>query len=91
MKNLPLYKQYETTSAIAGLCLCNWGGIEILDVLYGIEDYVVACFNFGTGRQQVRRHKICTTSAGRLYFWKGHTRYYIDQFMRNSCRQKDLV
>lgn len=78
----PLYKKYADTKAVGTLCLCNFGGIEILDIEDGWETYVVACFNFGTGRQKIQRHKVCYTPGGREYFWKQRTRYYLDQFMR---------
>ena len=81
MRKMPLYKQYETKRAFASLCLSNWGGLEILDIIYGVNDYVVACFNWGTGRQQIRHHKVCQTPSGRPYIWKNHTRYYLDQFL----------
>jgi hypothetical protein len=79
---MPLYKKYESSESIGTFALSNFGGVEILDTIYGIEDYVIACFNFGTGRQQIRRYKICETPTGRLYFWKQHVRYYLDNFMR---------
>ena len=82
MKNLPLYKQYENTQPVGVLTLCNWGGVEVLDIIEGCDIYIVACFNFGTGRQKIRRHKVCYTPAGREYFWKGRTRYYLDDIMR---------
>ena len=40
-------KAYEEKQPVAVYPMCNWGGIEILDILYGIEDYVVYRFNFG--------------------------------------------
>lgn len=78
----PLYKKYANAKAIGVLPLCNFGGLEILDIEYGIEDYVIACFNFGNGRYDFRRHKICTTPSGRQYFRKQGTRYYFDEVMR---------
>ena len=80
--NTPLYKKYAETKPIATICLSNWGGIEILAIEYGIADYIIACFNFGTGRQQIRRHKVCTAPSGRLYIRKQGTRYYLDEMMR---------
>lgn len=78
----PLYKQYADTKAVGVYPLCNWGGLEILAVEYGIDDYVVACFNFGTGRQKIRRHKICYSTSGRDYIRKEGVRYYLDNIMR---------
>lgn len=76
---MPLYKQYENTKPIGVFTLCNFGGIEILNI---IDDYVIACFNFGTGRQQIRTHKIYYTTSGRAYIRKQGNRYYFDEFMR---------
>lgn len=79
---MTLYRTYENTKAIGTYALSNFGGIEILDILYGIDDYAVACFNFGTGRQQIRKHKIQYTPAGRAYIRKQGIRYYFDEIMR---------
>ena len=35
-------EKYKDAKPIATYCLSNWGGIEILDILYGIDDYVVS-------------------------------------------------
>ena len=79
---MTLHKTYENAKAVGTLPLSNWGGLEILDILYGIDDYAVACFNFGTGRQQIRKHKIQYTQAGRSYIRKQGVRYYFDEIMR---------
>ena len=78
--NTPLYKKYAETKPIAVLGLGNWGGLEILDIEYGIEDYVIAAFNFGT-RKKIRRHKVCTAPSGREYIKKEGVRYYFDDMM----------
>ena len=74
-----LYKEYENVEAMGVMPLNNFGGIEILDIEYGIDDYAVACFNFGTGRQQIRRHKINFTAHGRSYIRKQGQRYFLDE------------
>lgn len=50
-------KKYENKRPVAVYPMCNLGGIEILDILYGIEDYVVYRFNFGEP-QKLHRAKI---------------------------------
>lgn len=50
-------KAYESKQPVAVYPMSNWGGIEILDILYGIEDYVVYRFNFGEP-QELHRAKI---------------------------------
>lgn len=84
MKEMPLYKKYENTKPIGVFPLCNFGGVEILDIINGYDTYVVACFNFGTGRQKIRKHKVCYPEyrSCRPYFWKEHKRYYMEDFMR---------
>lgn len=50
-------KKYENEKPVAVYTMNNWGGIEILDILYGIEDYVVYRFNFGEP-QELHKAKI---------------------------------
>lgn len=76
---MALYKDYENTKAVGYLVLSNWGGLEILDLN---DEEAVACFNWGTGRQMIRRHKIIYTANGRAYIRKQGRRYYFDQIMR---------
>ena len=78
---MPLYKKYADTKPIRVMALCNWGGLEILDIEYGIDDYVIACFNYGNGRLEIRRHKVMYTPAGRVYIRKHGVRYYYDQML----------
>ena len=75
---MTLAQEYSNLEALAVFELSNWGGIEILAM--NCED-VVACFNFESGRSEIRRHKIVYTSAGRAYFRKAGHKYYLDQFM----------
>lgn len=75
---MTLAQEYGNLKALAVLGLSNWGGIEILAMNC---DDVVACFNFGSGRSEIRRHKLVYTSTGRAYFRKAGHRYYLDQFM----------
>ena len=38
---------YSNKKAIAVFPMTNWGGVEIMDILHGIDDKVVYRFNFG--------------------------------------------
>ena len=78
---MTLYERYSETPAIGYYCMGNFGGLEILDIEYGINDKLITCFNFGTGRQMIRRNTIYTTSNGRQYIRKARDRYYIDEMM----------
>lgn len=64
-------KEYENKQPIATYCMSNFGGIEIMDILYGIDDYVVYRWNFGTPSElhtaKIRygvNHSSFRTSAG---------------------------
>ena len=81
----PLYKIYEKTKAVGVYPMSNWGGLEVL-AIDGIEkngeDAVIACFNWGTGRQHIARHVIRYTPCGRAYIRKNNWRFYFDEIMR---------
>lgn len=64
-------EHYNERGPIATYCMSNWGGIEIMDILYGIDDYVVYRFNFGEPQElhqaKIRygvNHSSFRTSAG---------------------------
>ena len=64
-------RAYEGKRPIATYLMNNWGGIEIMDILYGIDDYVVYRFNFGEPQElhtaKIRygvNHSSFRTSAG---------------------------
>ena len=84
MKNLPLYKRYAETRACGVYPMCNFGGLEILDVDETRGEYgtVIACFNFGTGRQKIRRYRVQLATSGRAFIRKEGVRYYFDQIMK---------
>lgn len=78
----PMYKRYAETKPLAVFPMNNFGGLEILDVVGATTDYAVACFNWGNGRQKIRKHIISTSPSGRTYIRKYGVRYYLDQMMR---------
>lgn len=79
---MTLTERYAKAATIGYYGMNNFGGLEILEYQYGINDYVIACFNFDGGRQNIARHKLYTTPNGRYYFRKAGTRYYLDEMMR---------
>ena len=79
---MTLHEQYSETPAIGYYGMGNFGGLEILDIEYGIQDKLVTCFNWGTGRQMIRRNTIYTTPSGRQYIRKAGDRYYLDEMMK---------
>lgn len=75
-------EKYMDKPVIGVYCLSNYGGLVILDIEYGIDDYVIAAFDYGRGKQSINRHKIQFTKHGRPYFKKYGSRYYFDDIMR---------
>lgn len=49
--------KYKDKRPVGVYSMSNFGGIEIMDILYGIDDSVVYRFNFGEP-QEVHRAKI---------------------------------
>lgn len=78
---LPLYKQFENAEPIGIYTMSNWGGLVILEIDAAAE-IAIAAFNWGTGHQKIRRHKIQYSALGRPYIRKNGTRFYFDQIMR---------
>ena len=79
---MTLKEQYKNTMAIGYAGLSNWGGLEVLDVIYGIDNYLVTCLNWGEGRTRISRNKIYTNASGREYIRKDGRRFYLDDIMR---------
>ena len=77
---MTLYKEFADTKAIAVIPLSNWGGLEILAIN---DDQLLACFNFGTGRQQIRWHNVHYPESGRAFIRKQGVRYYLDQMIHS--------
>jgi hypothetical protein len=67
---------------IGYLCLNNYGGIVIVDIEYGRNDYVLATYNWNEKKDKITKHKIDYTINGRQYFRKNGARYYIDEFTK---------
>lgn len=79
---MTLKKQYENTKPIGVYAICNWGGLVVLDIEYGIDDKIVTAFDGGETRQHIRRTKIHTTPSGRSCVRRYGVRYYLDDIMR---------
>ena len=80
---MSLAKQYAETKLIGVMGMGNWGGLEVLDIIYDADDYVVTCFNWGNVRKDFSKAKIrYTIRYGRPYFMKYGRRYHFDQIMR---------
>ena len=86
MKTLPLYKKYANKQACGVCYMGQFGGLELLDIdacdgEYGVA---VACFNFGTGRQKIRRYKIQLSESGRPFIRKEGIRFYFSDTGRGN-------
>lgn len=62
--------------------LNNFGGLAIMEIEYGIDDYVCVCENYGDGYKRLTKNKIHYNAKGNPYFVRYGKRYYLDQFMR---------
>jgi hypothetical protein len=69
---------YRDKTPIGVYPLSNWGGFAILDIIYGIDDYVVVQYY----DISIHRVKIMYTASGRSYFRVGRYRIYLDEVMR---------
>ena len=59
-------KEYENREPIAVYPMTNSGGIEIMDIVHDIDDYIIYRWNFGTPTE-VHRAKI--------YYGVNHIRF----------------
>jgi hypothetical protein len=85
-KRVPLYKRYANKQACGVCYMGQFGGLELLDIDACEGDYgvAVACFNWGTGRQKIRRHKIQLSESGRAFIRKEGIRFYFDDNGRSN-------
>ena len=62
--------------------LTNFGGLAIMEIENGIDDYVWVTDNYGDGYKNITRNKIRYNTKGEPYFIRnGHT-WYLNEFMR---------
>ena len=67
---------------VGGLCLSNYGGLEVYSIIYGIEDYIISGFNYGDGPKDLKQTKVYTSNSGRAYIRRYNARYYLDTISR---------
>ena len=72
---------YESKKPCAVYPLGNWGGVEILDIEHGIEDYVICRYNFGEPEKKLHRVKI-RYGVNTTYFRLDGYRIRMDECMR---------
>lgn len=61
-----------------------FSGICIMDIQYGIEDYVVHAEMISGEFKNVRRSKLRTTLKGKSFFIRDGRRYHLDEFLRTN-------
>jgi len=62
--------------------ICNTAALAIYGIEYGINDKVLSGFIGPEKAEKITRNTIYTNAAGRMYFKKYGTRYYLDEFVR---------
>lgn len=75
--------RYATSDPIGVCAICNYGGVELLDIIEEQGELLaVSAFNFSSGRGVITRSRIRTDRDGRQFFMKCYERYYLDEFIR---------
>lgn len=72
----------NTNNVKAVFCMCNYGGIEILEIENGINDSIVYRYNFGTPENKNHKARIYYTVSGNAYFKTKTGRVYLSECMR---------
>ena len=67
---------------IAVYGMCNFGGIEILGIEYGIDDRIVYRYNFGQPENKIHKVRTYDSVNGRSYFNTKFGRIYLDECIR---------
>ena len=75
--NKSLREFYEKKNPIAAMGITNISSIQILDIEYGIDDYVIIKGFVG----DIHKIKIYDSTKG-AYFKYSNSRYYIKDFMK---------
>lgn len=72
-------ERYLKKPSVAGCTMFNYGGIEIKDITFGIEDYVIFVTSNDYGKLHTRK---IYYMGGRSYFRLGDMRIYLDECIR---------
>ena len=65
---------------VGTLPINNFGGIAVMEIENGIEDYVYVTDNFGNGYTNLTKNKIHYNKKGEPYFVRYGNRYYLHEF-----------
>ena len=58
MTQKELQERYKDAKPIAVYADSNWGGMELLDIEHGVDDYAICRWNYGTPEKKLHRVKI---------------------------------
>lgn len=75
----------EKEEAMKKLTIGIWtdlGGIEVKDIQYGIDDYLVCVTGATTSKPKVQRLKVYSTATGRAYVITYNRKLYLDECLR---------
>ena len=75
-------EQYRDKKPISVYPMGNWGGIEILDILYGIDDYIIWRYNWGEPEDIIHKAKIRSNPIGYNYITINGTKIKLDECMK---------
>ena len=76
-------EQYRDKKPIAVYPMGNWGGVEILDIIHGIDDYVIARYNFGEPeKDKLHRVKIKYNKSGTPYIFLDGSYIRVDDMIK---------
>lgn len=68
------------TEPIATKCICNWGGIMIMDIINGKQ--VISCEHYGDDYLRWSRSQIRYNAKGEPYFIRQGRREYLNEYMK---------
>lgn len=64
------------------LCLNNFGGMAVMEIEYGIDDYVYVCDHYGNGYKNLTKNKIKYDTNGNAYFVRKGQKWFLSDFIR---------
>jgi len=77
-------KYPPNASPVATCSTCNFGGVCIMELQQGIDDYVITAENYGEGYIRVSKSRIQYTAQGKPFFVRQRQRWYLSEFMRTN-------
>lgn len=83
---MPAYKKcIPKEQKPIGVCpTCNFGGVCIMEIEHGIDDYVIHAENYGDGYIRTSRSRIMYSNKGYPYFIRNKQRWYLSEFIKAS-------